>query len=276
LSNWDLSPSGYTESFGIDAVEHSCMLIDGSGTAHTKSAYVEIAASLAHDVSGIWLLLGGFWENTLPSVLVDIAVGAAASEKVVISNILRDATKGNYRYTTLSFIPLSLKKGQRISARYQCEALSETFGVQVRVQYAGNWADDSLQHAVTYGANTADTGGVEITPSGSLDTKGSWAEITAATERDHEAIMVNCSAGADISRATQSQLIDIGAGASGSEIVIVSNLPVSMHTQADQISPQAMGAFLLHIKGGTRLSARSQTSATISSTTLDITLVGFS
>lgn len=276
MSNWNLSPSGYTETFGYDSAAYPMpKVITASSTAHAKGSWTEIASSLRRDVAGFWLYLGGYNSGNQGSLLVDIGVGTAGSEIVIVSNIMRDATTGSYREGSIGYIPIAVAKGSRVAARVQSTQSSGEIGFQLRVQYAGNWADDSLQHATTYGDNEADSGGVAVTPSSTVNTKGAWHEITPATARDHEALMLCPADGADITRALQSQLIDIGFGASGSEVVAISNIAISMGATGNEVCPKTIGALSIHIKQGTRMAIRTQTSSYSSSTT-DFVVVGFS
>ena len=114
----------------------------------------------------------------------------------------------------------------------------------------------------TSGAATAASDGATVT-AGALNTKGSWAELAAATALAGDLLIVQpgaCSAAADY-------LVDIGIGAAGSEQTIVSNLLIC--------AGKGPGAWFgcpivlpISIPAGTRLAARAQ--ATTASATLTL------
>ncbi|KKK98248.1 hypothetical protein LCGC14_2644640, partial [marine sediment metagenome] len=76
-------------AYGINTGDSGGTQIDPGGTAHTKGSYVELDASSDHHHKGL-LASFGMGQNasaTAGSFLVDIAVGAATSEQVLIQNL---------------------------------------------------------------------------------------------------------------------------------------------------------------------------------------------
>lgn len=101
-------------------------------------------------------------------------------------------------------------------------------------------------HGLTLGASaTSDT---EITVGD--DTKGAWAELAASTGIDAKTIVIgiigNALSGGE-------WLIDLGIGASGSEVVLIPNI---LHSQS-VIHPEYY-CFECDIPSGTRISARAE------------------
>jgi hypothetical protein len=63
--------------------------------------------------------------------LVDIAVGAAASEQVILPNILVSVGSGSALPNDLVYLPMAVKAGQRIAARCQSATASAAMTVGV-------------------------------------------------------------------------------------------------------------------------------------------------
>ena len=109
----------------------------------------------------------------------------------------------------------------------------------------------------TSGAATAASDGATVT-AGALNTKGSWAELAAATALAGDLLIVQpgaCSAAADY-------LVDIGIGAAGSEQTIVSNLFIRGDSSNDCVSTAMTLPLPIAIPAGTRLAVRAQSDIT--------------
>lgn len=118
----------------------------------------------------------------------------------------------------------------------------------------------SLSNARSVGAafGSYTYGGTTVTASATINTKGAYTQLTAATSGD-TAFMVVKLATTDVATATTGFLVDIAVGASGSEVVIAANLLVA----ADGTYIQSNGNWLLPlaIPSGTRIAARCQCNA---------------
>lgn len=109
--------------------------------------------------------------------------------------------------------------------------------------------------------------GTTVTTGGSAHTKGSWAEITASTPINADAVIVvlRGASGADT-------LTDIAVGASGSETVIFENLYHGNGT-SPSIGHGATYTIPVSIPAGTRISARSQGHAASQNLKVDLYLM---
>jgi hypothetical protein len=88
--------------------------ITNSGTAHTKGPWVQLLASAPFSAS--FLLITGA-PSTAFSITIDIGIGPAASEYVLVPNLhFFGLTAGSI--TCFSF-PTSIDLGQRVAARMQ-------------------------------------------------------------------------------------------------------------------------------------------------------------
>jgi hypothetical protein len=110
---------------------------------------------------------------------------------------------------------------------------------------------------------TSGSTGTTVTASASANTKGSWAQISAATPCAADAIIVSL---INVTNAVD-MLIDLGIGGAGSETVIVANLTASCGSSG----PGTNGVPLLlpiALSDGTRLAARCQ--STTGSSTISV------
>jgi hypothetical protein len=126
------------EQFGIAYTAVSGAAIDPGAVANTKGAYTQVAASTAKHWKGFILCVAHHDNASIGGdfrYLLDIAVGAAASETVVIPNMHYAA--GDFTDNImdgLRYIPFPIPSGSRISARSQCnqtDASDRVFHVTV-------------------------------------------------------------------------------------------------------------------------------------------------
>lgn len=76
-------------TYGANTGDSGGVSVDAGGTANTKGSYSEIDSSVGADIKALWLLVGmnGDKVRSDDSFLVDIAVGAAESESVILEDI---------------------------------------------------------------------------------------------------------------------------------------------------------------------------------------------
>jgi hypothetical protein len=114
------------------------------------------------------------------------------------------------------------------------------------------------------GTSSADPG-VTVTADATIHTKGAWAQIIASTARDAYGITVFIAATAGAASTNQRYLVDIGIGASSSEVVLIPDLlcgNASAFNAAANTGP-AMFHFPIYIPAGSRISARGQALVTV-------------
>jgi hypothetical protein len=114
----------------------------------------------------------------------------------------------------------------------------------------GDWGVEGSHVYETVGANTTTTRGTTVSSAAGLNTKGSYAELTAATVRDWVGFWVSFS---QEDTASVESLLDIAIGAGGSEQVLVGEIPRS----GKEANP-SLSYFPLSIGAGTRIAVRSQ------------------
>ena len=122
-------------------------------------------------------------------------------------------------------------------------------------------------NAETLGATTASSSATLVTASSSANTKGAYAQLSAATSYDSAWVAVTINKPSTAAK----YLVDIATGAASSETVIIANLLYNPRSSASVATAKTY-LFPVSIPKGTRISARSQCSTT-SSRTLQVEVV---
>lgn len=228
------------------------------GAANAKGSYVEVFAATAFNYRAIQLNLlatGGGGQI----YLVDIAIGAAGSETVVVSNLVFDSMRGVAQNTVEVTIPVSIPAGSRIAARVQESGGAGTRDVVVEVIGRGggiNTPPAANGEVVTYGVDDTTTTGTLVDPGGTSGTFGAWTEFSAATPVDHSGLIAvlgtNKQSGVV---ATTRYQVQIGIGPSGGEVPIA-ELATDTHGNATRMGNNVLEVAAV-IPAGTRLAMRS-------------------
>lgn len=122
------APAGLIDDIGVDISGVSGTSVTPSSTANTKGSYSQLAASSSRNYRGFFLSIVGNSStsggtNSIPRVTLDIAIGAAGSEKIILPDF-QLGTSTNSSYTPYcnwhgKFFPIPIPKGSRIAARSQ-------------------------------------------------------------------------------------------------------------------------------------------------------------
>ena len=198
-----------------------------AGANDAKSAYVQLIASTAFQASGIWL--GIYCVGNGVDYLLDLSFGAAASEVDVLSNFLFSSKSTG---ALNLFIPIVVPAGTRLAARAQTSNASASIIKVTATLAASTFMSGDLlgTRITTYGANTTDSGGVQIDAGATANTKGAWVEVEASTDFHHKALCMAIGSSSNTSQSTTDFLFDIAVGAGGSEVIMLANLPYKTNT----------------------------------------------
>lgn len=277
MADWRLADVQQQETAGANAATSTGKAVVSSGTNHVKGAWVELIAATSFETS--WILLQpSLFEAVAPADwLIDIGIGPAGSEQVILANV-PFCTRGNEPGAGTP-IPLSIPAGTRIAARAQVSNGGGVAGRTARLLlqlFGSGFAEaPGAQLAVTYGANTADSGGVGVDPGAVAHTKGAWSEIVASTSFNHSCFILGIGNQANSARVAADWLVDIAVGASGSEQIILADL-AAWSDGSRAIHPQRM-LLPMKVPAGSRLAARGQCSTTDAiDRTFDVILIGVS
>jgi hypothetical protein len=263
LGLFELVSTGFVDTATSNII---LAIVTASATPHVKGAWVELVPSTTGDIHLLEVATTGSATSTsATSTLMDIGIGAAASETVIVPNV----PMGYRRDLMVYSIPILIPSGSRIALRCQSAVGSKNPTVFARGYRSTNGVIPA-PYCTTYGADTATSLGVAIT-AGSTNTKTAWTEITSATTERLGGIVVGLQANGSSAVANGSVLVDIGVGAAASETVVVPNIYVAL-TSTEQMGTHSGFCYAVDIPRGARLAVRYQTSTTTNG--LDVVAIG--
>lgn len=162
-----------------------------SGSNHTKGSWVELESSTDYAVHGFYLIMDAASTSaTAQRMLVDVGIGGAGSEVVLVPNILvssgtaTDRINGGHHL----YVPMYIPSGTRVAARAQVNtAAAKTLKMAIIFNYSGESLIPTFQKCDALGITTGSTAGVSVTPgSGAY---GSYTTI-ATISRGYSALLV--------------------------------------------------------------------------------------
>lgn len=180
-SNLPATPS--TTQWGTTVTAHA--------TPHTKGSYAQLVASTTYESFGFWLAVAGSATSAARTdQLLDVAIGAAASEVVILSNLL----VGWRNLPTVApywvWIPLYIPKGTRVSARIQALITVDVLDVQIQLNEGANGMPGQIFSGCdAYGIDTATSQGTSHTP-GNTGAESTAASIGSVTSKQYRAVML--------------------------------------------------------------------------------------
>ena len=242
------------EAIGEDTAISGGTQVVASATVHTKGAWAQLVASSLFAADGIAILVPVFG-TLVGRALMDIGVGAASSEQVVIPNIYFEGVT-TQRGSHYSF-PIRIPAGSRVSARAQSSAVSSALFTVAHL-FQGGWRSPrGLSRVIDYGTNTGDTGGVQVDPGATINTKGAWSEIISSTTARIKHLTISVGGQGNAVRTGTHHLTDIGIGAAGSEQVLIPDIYFWQEDVSDSFN-MGSRSFPCDIPEGTRIAARGQ------------------
>ena len=246
--------------FGTTVTAHS--------TIHTKNTtYATLIAATARDAYGITILLAGTGTvaSTNARMLVDIAIGAASSEIVIIPNLLAgnvatmaQGVAGGCLYTFPVFIPA----GVRLSANCQALISADTCTCAIWLHRDPIGPRGFVGSRVTaYGPDTATSSGVSHSPGNS--TYATATQIVANAANPIRYLQLGIDGGTDTTLTSLRGLARIGIGATPD--YIASELPFQESTTVETINNDhanlLLSRMLFNIPASTRLTVSAMRNA---------------
>lgn len=192
--------------------------VTAGGSANTKNTtYTQLIASTSYESYGIFVTLAGLQTAATANqrCLVDIALGAASSEIVIIPNLLCGnvsdyAAASNHG--VMYFFPIYIPSGVRISATAQASTASDVVNVSVRLLQHQSGPSNWVGSRVTaYGANTANSTGTSHSPGNS--SYATATQLTASTTNPIRYMQMGYDLLTDTTGSTARGLARIGYGA---------------------------------------------------------------
>lgn len=180
-------------------------------TLHTKTAWTQYIASTPAAANLLLYSPAGNVYATDSSVLVDIGIGAAGAETVIVGNL----PVGNWAFSNIPpiTIPVRIPAGSRISLRAQTGSASRNIYNYMAIFSSGD-QDLTPPSVDVLGGDTATSRGVAL-----AGASGSWTQITSSTARPYQAFAVVPSNGQTVGINANFRLT-LGVGAAGSETPI--------------------------------------------------------
>lgn len=244
-----------------------------NASANTKGSYTQLTAGSGRGSDGFYLnVLAG---TASRDFLVDLAIGGAGSERVIVSNLLVSSSSTATVDVVDYFIPIPIPPNVRVAARCQASAGSAQCFVGITTVESDYLAGFRFARATTYGADTSDSGGTVVDPGGSANTLGAWAQLNASITAPIKYALVCFGARNNFTRTAANMTVQIGKGAGGSEQVQVGGMYTAQDAGRDNFNPYGYARFVSY-KQGERLSARAQSSTTDATDRLiDVVVIGF-
>jgi hypothetical protein len=132
-SNFYSQSYQYAETIGANESTTEGIGLVVNGTAHTKGSYSEVASAIAKDFK--YLLIDLHWSREFTTAdrvfLIDIAIGSAGSEQIIISNLWAKSTAGESVYPAVVGFPVQIPAGSRISVRAQQSAIGAAYTIHL-------------------------------------------------------------------------------------------------------------------------------------------------
>jgi hypothetical protein len=249
--NYVTAPPGPTASIVVT--------LTASGSTNTKGAFAELTSSLGFTCNFLEL---GWVSATVGGVsfLWDIAIGAAASEVVLIPDLLADYSGSSLCMGTLETIPCGITSGTRVSARCQCSTASATLSAYAA--FAATGGVPGVVSFVNYGSLTATSKATTIDPGGSANTKGSYSQLAASTSAVVQSLLVTLSLNVNSAPSTFLWAADVAIGASASEVVLIPDFRTRCFVATGMALVPMSRHFLTYIAGSTRIAMRASCSGT--------------
>ena len=246
--------------FGPSAAGRNPITVTSGGAAHTKGAWTQLIASTPYDAYGIWVSIDGVHvANTNTAYLVDIGVGPAGSELVILPNLDAWGADNTGLGLRLYWFPVYIPAGSRIVARSQSSTASKTCRVMIAldgVPWYGLWG---IGPVVDYGTNLTISAGTSVTPA--INAFGSWSQI-GTTTRDHTFWAVGVDLLTRTSTGSNAYLVEIGVGPSGSQQSL-GFYRISVNTAEQFSAPFPIFISSLPVPAGTAVWARAAAAETL-------------
>lgn len=223
------------------------------GAINTKSAWTQLYSSAPFATQGVLLNIRAADFGT--KYLVDIGIGGAGSEEVIIPDLF--LWMNNSTPSMGVYIPIRIPAGVRVSARVAMSTLagSATVGVQLLLIAEDLQWDrvPRIPRATAFGVDAANSRGVTLTSAGG-GAKGAWVELTASTPHPVHWLVIQF--GSEDRGSGMSGDYDIAIGGAGSEKIILPDFGYAVAAPGgDHVYPPYT-ALPVFIPPGSRLAAR--------------------
>lgn len=241
-------------------------------STNTKGGWQQLSSSTAFPAEGL-LVTADLGTAGSPQALIDIGIGAASSERVVVPNLAFSSRLGHPQSI---WLPVAIPSGSRLAARCQCNSTTNVPRIVVTIMGTNPSGLSGFGRMTAYGVDTSDSGATVVDPGASANTKGSWTQIVASTTNECRMLLIAITARGNSAMVDAGWLFDFGIGSGGSERILVPDQYAGAQTASDVVTPSFIGPLPVSIAASTRLAARSQCSSTdATDRLLDVAMYGF-
>lgn len=252
---------------------------DASGAAAqglqltTNNSYVEIfsAAENTSGADGIYVYHGlASTGGTAPrGVLVSIAIGEAASETVIVPNLLMHYSDTQSDFFSQMYIPIKIPRGVRVAVKADGPDTSQSIRFGLLMCQGSSFNRSSMMSRVTdYGTDEANQKGVSV-PRTTAHTWSNWVEIDSAIENPIKAVGFGACRNTG-SWSGASIRVRLAVGPSGNEEVVMSGH--LMKTTSNEFGHNLLGGmYPVSIPAGSRIAL--STMGSVNNTDLDFTYI---
>ncbi len=247
--------------------------IPPSATPHVKGSWVELSASTSFGYESLSFVIR---KRDATDHLFDIGIGSIGNEVAIAPNIPVNFKHNGSIHSTRIDLPISIPAGTRISMRCQASTgdVNDELNVMGYGLATGFASTSGLSKAVTYGVSTATSQGTPVDAGATINTKGSWTELTASTSEDLKKVIVSIGLNSNTTPTNAAFRLDIGVGAGGSEEVILGDLYWFTSSVSDALS-EPYWLIEFQIPKNSRIAARLQsTSNDVADRVLSVSIVG--
>lgn len=259
MADWAPIIGARIESIGANTSGSVGTVVTASGTANVKGSWTQLVASTEFTSSRLMVMIVS---NNLTTYLLDIGVGGAGSETILIPDI---HYSGSNLFPFIVDVPVGVPAGSRLAARVASATASAAMSVSACAIAGGSSDPSALSRVVTYGALSASSKGTAVDPGGTVNTKGSWVEFSSSTAVAHKGLLIGVGNNNNTAASSGSWLVDVGIGAAGSELVAVPDFRVAA-TTVESVTPSASPFVPVSIPAGSRLAMRAQSNLSVDTT----------
>lgn len=257
------------------AASTDLVALSGGSSNNTKGAWTQLLASTAFDAHAMLLVFND--PDASFNGLVDIGIGAAGSERVLLPDLyIRTETN---KFVGRLMVPVAIPAGTRLSARLQADSTIRVIDVGATLFARGFLPPYGFQRGEVYGVFVSSTSATSVDPGATANTKGAWAQITGGisgvTTRPIRYLIAFISPHDGAQLQDNGWLVDFGIGASGQEKVLIPNIPCTSDN-GDEPEHQQYLCLPCHIPAGARIACRAQSTSTdASDRIIRVALYGF-
>lgn len=265
--------SGGFALLGAYANASTYTMAPSPGSANAKGSWVQIVASLPHDVGAVVVEIPGFYTGIGNIAALDIGIGASGVEVPIINNLISAIDSiGNVSGGQV-LVPIAIPAGTRVAVRVQTHSGtgSTSGGASITFFDTDFSAPDVAAIVDSIGFVSGSTEGTAVTPG--VGSVGSYAQLIASTSFDYLGFFAIFDPQSGFNVQAFTLAIDISVGSSGSEVVLVPAVASSIRPSSGFNLQSVTSVFLIPIPAGSRIAARAKVD-TSSGGAIGVTLYG--